>query len=202
MQLQVSSVRPRSRPWMQSSSPLHQRRCLPPVCSSSSRDQQPEASWEALTLAKRYRSNPRSPCPVLGLTDLSSPGCVWVCYSSLDTHLAVVPRLLHSGPSSRCLSPLAVPSRRTPHLAGFSSPLSLPQCAGPLNTKPSVCDPRGLRLAVIEEDYRLAATLRDRVADLTGALPPRKRLLASMLDNLQQPEVEVQAGALRVIGKS
>ncbi len=60
---------------------------------------------------------------------------------------------------------------------------------------------RELQVAVAEEDYRLAATLRDKVQQLTEELPSRKRLLLSMLDHLQDAEYEDKAGALRVIGE-
>ena len=59
-------------------------------------------------------------------------------------------------------------------------------------------------MAVGEEDYQLAATLRDRIRSLTEALPPRKQLLLSVLERLAAAEgeqgLERKAAAVRALG--
>lgn len=98
--------------------------------------------------------------------------------------------------------PGGVPSHRRPRLARCQAPVTGRQQPTPPAARRVPYPCRKLQVAVAEEDYRLAAELRDEIKDLTEALPSRKQVLLSMLDALGQEGAEGKAVALRVIGES
>jgi hypothetical protein len=60
---------------------------------------------------------------------------------------------------------------------------------------------RKLRIAIADEDYALAAALRDEVAALQSKLPVSKQLLLAHLESLQSSNtLEGKKEALRCIG--